>query len=78
MGFALVVFVVNFVLKFLPDTILPFGLGDDSVFDRNYSKDGKKPGCCAGRVKEVEVETRPGDDDEAKSKIKTGINDDEN
>ena len=35
---ALTVFVVNAILKCLPDNIICFQLGPDSVYDRNHSK----------------------------------------
>lgn len=60
MGFAMSVFLVNLILKFLPDSVVPFALGPDSVHDREYNK------------KAVEEEDHHADDDEAKSK--TGIN----
>lgn len=34
MVYALSVFLVNFILKFLPDNVVPFQLGPDSVYDR--------------------------------------------
>lgn len=37
-GFALSVFIINLITKCLPDTIIPFGLGQDRVFDRTYGK----------------------------------------
>ena len=34
MGLAATVFIINAILKFLPDGIMPFGLGPDSAYDR--------------------------------------------
>ena len=34
MVYALSVFLVNLILKFLPDNVVPFQLGPDSVYDR--------------------------------------------
>ena len=44
MGFALTVFLVNFILKFCPDNLIPFQLGPDSVYDRKVAeKKAEKP-----------------------------------
>ena len=39
-GYALSVFVVNAILKCVPDWIIPFQLGPDSVYDREKAKNG--------------------------------------
>lgn len=42
-GFALSVFVVNFISKFLPDWIIPITLGQDRVYDRKYGSKAQEP-----------------------------------
>jgi len=46
-GFALAVFLVNFLTKCLPDWIIPFQLGPDHVFEREYGakKEEKSDGA---------------------------------
>lgn len=58
MGYSLGVFIVNAILKCLPDGIIPFSLGPDSVYDRKYGK------------KQVEEQ----DNDENRNKEPTSIN----
>ena len=38
MAFALTVFIVNALLKCVPDWIVPFQLGPDSVYDRAQAR----------------------------------------
>merc|ERR1712218_68417 len=38
MTMSLVVFIVNFILKFVPDNVIPFALGPDSVYDRTHGE----------------------------------------
>lgn len=42
-GFALSVFVINLISKFLPDYIIPIRLGEDRVYDRTYGKKNQEP-----------------------------------
>lgn len=39
MGYSLGVFIVNAILKCVPDGVIPFQLGPDSVYDRNHKVD---------------------------------------
>ena len=64
MVLALSVFIVNFILKFVPDGVIPFQLGPDSVYDRTHGEKNKDDNISPAAV-----------DDEARSNPKHAIND---